>query len=67
MEYKTAYPDRYEMLRGFARENRKQMTLAESVLWDALRKGRLSGHKFLRQHIIGDLLLISYVETMDLS
>ena len=57
MEYKTAYPDRYEMLRGFARENRKQMTLAESVLWDALRKGRLSGHKFLRQHIIGDFIV----------
>ncbi len=57
MEYKTAYPDRYELLRGFARENRKEMTLAESVLWEALRKGSLNGHKFLRQHVIGDFIV----------
>ena len=57
MEYKTAYPDRYELLKAFARENRKQMTLAESVLWEALRKGSLSGHKFLRQHVIGDFIV----------
>ena len=57
MEYKTAYPDRYELLKTFARENRKQMTLAESVLWEALRKGSLSGHKFLRQHVIGDFIV----------
>jgi very-short-patch-repair endonuclease len=57
MEYKTAYPDRYEVLRAFARENRKQMTLAESVLWDALRRGSLSDHKFLRQHVIGDFIV----------
>lgn len=57
MEYKTAYPDRYEVLRAFARENQKQMTLAESVLWDAFRRGCLSGHKFLRQHIIGDYIV----------
>lgn len=57
MEYKTAYLDRYELLRSFARENRKQMTLAESILWDSLRRGNLSGHKFLRQHIIGDYIV----------
>ena len=57
MEYKTAYPDRYGVLKAFARENRKQMTLAESVLWESLRRGNLSGHKFLRQHIIGDYIV----------
>ena len=56
MEYKTAYPDRYLILRAFARENRKNMTLAESVLWEELRFGYL-GHKFLRQHIIGDYIV----------
>lgn len=57
MEFKTAYPDRYELLREFARENRKNMTLAESVLWEALRKGGIDGYKFLRQHIIGDYIV----------
>ena len=56
MGYKTASPDRYELLRSFARENRKNMTLAECVLWEAIRNGNL-GHKFLRQHIIGDYIV----------
>ncbi len=56
MGYKTASPDRYEMLRSFARENRKNMTLAECVLWEAIRNGNL-GRKFLRQHIIGDYIV----------
>ena len=46
MEYKTASPDRYELLRAFARENRSNMTLAERVLWDEL-KGNALEHKFL--------------------
>ena len=33
------------------------MTLAESVLWEALRKGGIDGYKFLRQHIIGDYIV----------
>lgn len=53
MSYKTASPDRYELLKAFARENRKNATLAENVLWEYLRNGEL-GEKFLRQHIIGD-------------
>ena len=56
MEYKTANPDRYEILRAFARENRKNMTLSESVLWEEIRQGYL-GHKFVRQHIIGDYIV----------
>ncbi len=56
MSYKTASPDRYELLKAFARENRKNATLAENVLWEYLRNGEL-GEKFLRQHIIGDSIV----------
>ena len=44
------------MLKAFARENRKNVTLAEDVLWDSLRRNSL-GIKFLRQHIIGDYIV----------
>lgn len=57
MEYKTASPDRYGLLKAFARENRQNMTLAESVLWDALRAGSIDGLDFLRQYIIGDYIV----------
>ena len=56
MAYKTSYPDRYGLLKGFARENRKNLTLAEVVLWDNIRDESL-GVKFLRQHIIGDYIV----------
>ncbi|MBP3822303.1 MAG: endonuclease domain-containing protein [Bacteroidaceae bacterium] len=56
MSYKTASPDRYELLKTFARENRRNATLAESVLWEHLRDNAL-GVKFLRQHIIGDYIV----------
>ena len=55
MGYKTASPDRYEPLKEFARENRKNPTMAEQVLWTHLRNNSL-GVKFLRQHIIGDYI-----------
>ena len=56
MSYKTASPDRYGLLKEYARENRKNATLAESVLWNSLRKG-ISGEKFFRQHVIGDYIV----------
>ncbi|MBR2233967.1 MAG: endonuclease domain-containing protein [Prevotella sp.] len=56
MNYKTAAPDRYQMLKEFARENRRHMTEAESVLWDCLRNNEV-GVKFLRQHVIGDYIV----------
>ena len=56
MEWKTASPDRYELLKGFAKENRQFMTEAEMALWMHL-KGNALGHKFLRQHIIGDYIV----------
>ena len=56
MEWKTASPDRYELLKEFAKENRQFMTEAEKALWMHL-KGNALGHKFLRQHIIGDYIV----------
>ena len=56
MAYKTSYPDRYGLLKELARENRKNQTLAESVLWEYIRDEAL-GVKFLRQHIIGDYIV----------
>ncbi|MBO7140682.1 MAG: endonuclease domain-containing protein [Prevotella sp.] len=54
--YKTASPDRYLLLKEFARKNRKNATIAENVLWDCLRRNSL-GVTFLRQHIIGDFIV----------
>ena len=35
-----------------ARELRQNQTPAEAKLWQALRGGKLDGHKFRRQHVI---------------
>ena len=44
------------MLKAFARENRKNATVAEDMLWDCLRKNDFDV-KFLRQHVIGDYIV----------
>ena len=54
--YKTASPDRYLLLKSFARENRRNATIAENILWAYLRKNDF-GVRFLRQHIIGDYIV----------
>ena len=56
MSFKTASPDRYGLLKAYARENRNNATLAEKVLWEHLRYNQL-GIKFLRQYIIGDYIV----------
>ena len=56
MRWKSANSDRYELLKAFAKENRLFMTEAERTLWMRLR-GNVLGHKFLRQHIIGDYIV----------
>lgn len=56
IDYKTASPDRYKLLKGFALENRQNPTLAERVLWNHIRAGQL-GVKVLRQYIIGDFIV----------
>lgn len=52
---KTASPDRYQLLKEFAKENRNNMTEAERLLWNYL-KVRRNGVSFRRQHIIGDYI-----------
>ena len=44
------------LLREYARENRKNATLAEQYLWEHLR-GKALGVDFLRQHAIGDYIV----------
>ena len=54
--YRTSSPDRYELLKEFARDNRKNATLAEMQLWKFLKDGGI-GTKVLRQHIVGDYIV----------
>lgn len=54
--FKWASPDRYELLRDFARKNRKKPTLAETYLWEHLRQEQL-GADFRRQHVIFDYIV----------
>ena len=54
-DFQTASPDRYELLKAFARENRNNQTEAEKCLWQQLRCGEL-GVKFKRQHIVYDFI-----------
>ncbi len=52
---KTGAPNRYELLKEFAKTNRREMTESERVLWEALRKLNC-GYHFRRQHPIGDYI-----------
>ena len=51
----TAAPDRYDLLKEFAKENRRNMTIAEKILWEELRNNK-TGCKFRKQHPIGDYI-----------
>ena len=53
--YKNADPMEYGLLKAYARENRKNMTQSESILWSQIR-GKALGVTFLRQYIIGDYI-----------
>jgi very-short-patch-repair endonuclease len=44
-------------LRDFARENRKELTEAERLLWTQLRNHKLGGFKFRREHPIGEYIV----------
>ncbi len=44
----------------FAQENRKKMTPAELILWDALKEKKLDGWKFRKQHPMGSYILDFY-------
>jgi 5-methyltetrahydrofolate--homocysteine methyltransferase len=47
----------WHYLRDFARENRRQMTEAEHLLWSQLRNRKLGGFKFRREHPIGPCIV----------
>jgi leucyl-tRNA synthetase len=40
-----------------AKENRKEPTEAEAVLWEAIRGKKIEGNKFRRQHLIDDFIV----------
>ena len=46
--------------RELAREMRRSPTIAEEILWGALRGRQLSGLKFHRQHVIGPFIADFY-------
>lgn len=54
--FQTADPISYGMLKQLAEENKLIMTEAEQKLWMMLR-GKRTGYKFRRQHIIGDYIV----------
>ena len=45
-------PKLWEMLKPLGRQMRKEPTPAEKKLWERVRKKRILGHKFRRQHAI---------------
>ena len=53
--FETSYPDRYNLLKDFAKKNRREMTESERVLWGAVRKLNC-GYHFRKQHPIGDYI-----------
>ena len=48
------------IVRGAARQMRRQPTRSESLLWSALRNRGLAGRKFRRQHAVGRFILDFY-------
>jgi len=55
VRYKNADPIEYGILKAYARENRRNMTQAEGILWRQIR-GNSLGVTFFRQYIIGDCI-----------
>ena len=51
----TASVDKYELLKEYSHDLRKEMTLSEKSLWKALRDN-FQGFRFRRQHVIGDYI-----------
>ncbi len=51
-----AAPDRYLLLKEFAKKNRQYPTEAEMIMWEYLRSKQL-WFKFNRQYIIGDYIV----------
>ena len=54
--YETANCWAYDLMLQSSKENRKNPTEAESILWNAIRASQC-GVRFRRQHIIGDYII----------
>ena len=53
--FRWAASDRYNLLKDFAKQNRRNSTLAEDILWKNIRNKQF-GVEFRRQHIIADFI-----------
>ena len=53
--FMTASADKYELLKEYSQDLRKEMTPSEKSLWKALRDN-FQGCRFRRQHVIGDYI-----------
>jgi len=47
-------------LKKFSRELRKNMTEAEKIMWQKIRRKQLKGYQFYRQKIIGNYIVDFY-------
>jgi methionine--tRNA ligase beta chain len=56
LDYLTADPMIYGILKQFAIEHKANPTEAEKILWELIRGKKLDGYKFRRQHIIGSYI-----------
>jgi len=50
--YETSEKNYWHLLKEFSKENRKNQTEAETIIWNEVRDSKL-GHKVRRQHAIG--------------
>ena len=55
-EYNYAAPDRYLLLKEFAKKNKQYPTEAERLMWEYLR-GKQLWFKFNRQYVIADYIV----------
>jgi chorismate synthase/very-short-patch-repair endonuclease len=54
--YYTSPAGQWRFLSEFAKNNRKEPTKAEGILWEEIRKRKINGCKFRRQHPIDDYI-----------
>lgn len=55
--YHTARKSSYKLFKNLAAELKNKSTEAEEVLWEALRRKKLDGYKFRRQHIMDEFIV----------
>ena len=55
-QWAEADPITYPLLKKYAEVHRSNHTQAEDILWNLLKTKQLEGHKFRRQHIIGNYI-----------